>query len=117
MGFFSNLFGGKKKEAPKAEAAPVASSPAKAAAPVKSEKSAARTQVVEAAAEPVQVSGAGVAQVKLRLKLAAALRSGEFDAAYQAASGLAEIQTRAGRRVAARVWREQADRILTATGA
>jgi hypothetical protein len=97
MGLFSSLFGGKKKDAPKTEAAA---------------KPAAGKQVVAAAAEPVQVSGTGVAQVKLRLKLAASLRAGELEAAYEAAKGLAEIQAKAGRRVGARIWREQADRIL-----
>jgi hypothetical protein len=102
MGLFSNLFGGKKKDAPKAEAV----------------KPAAGKQVVTpAAAEPVQVSGTGAMQVKLRLKLAAALRAGDLDAAYQAAKSLADIQAKAGRRVAARIWREQADRILTETEA
>jgi hypothetical protein len=101
MGLFSNLFGGKKKEAPKAEA------PAKPAA----------GKQVAAAVEAVQVSGTGAMQVKLRLKLAASLRAGELDAAYQAAKGLAEIQTKAGRRVAARIWREKADRILGETEA
>lgn len=113
MGFFSNLFGGKKKEGTKVGAASGASAPV---APARSETPGARTQVVAAVAEPVLVAGAGVAQVKLRLKLAASLRAGELEAAYLAATGLADIQTKAGRRIAARIWREQADKIR-ATGA
>jgi hypothetical protein len=101
MGLFSSLFGGKKTDAPKAE---------KPAA-----KPAAGKPVVVAAAEPVPVSGSGAMQVKLRLKLASSLRAGELEAAYQAAKSLADIQTKAGRRVAARIWSEQANRILSET--
>lgn len=43
--------------------------------------------------------------------MAASLRSGEHAAAYEAAKGLAEIQTKAGRTTAARVWSEQAEKI------
>lgn len=98
MGLFSFLFGGKKKEAAK---------PPAAGKPAPMEK-----QVAAAAAKPVTVSVApGVAQAKLRLKLAAALRSGAHAAAYEAALGLADIQVKAGRKTAARVWSVQADRI------
>ncbi len=38
-------------------------------------------------------------------------RTGERDAAYAAATSLAEIQAKAGRRTQARAWREQAERI------
>ena len=102
MGLFSNLFGGKKKDAP--QAAPVQRPPA-------------GKQVVAAAMEPAEASATGAMQVKLRLKLAASLRAGELEAAYQAAKGLAEIQAKAGRRVAARIWQEQADSILSETEA
>ena len=104
MGLFSSLFGGKKDDAPKP------------AAKAGDEKPAAK-QVMASSAEPVQVSGTGAAQVKLRLKLAASLRAGELETAYEAAKTLADIQTKAGRRVAARIWREQADRILIETEA
>lgn len=100
MGLFSFLFGGKKAKA-KTEAAPSAK-PAVA-------KSAATAKVPEAAT-PIAVSS-GVVQAKLRLKLAASLRTGERAAAYEAARALADIQSRAGRKNVARVWQQQADRI------
>jgi hypothetical protein len=113
MGLF-NLFGGKKKEeAGKATRAADKSpqpgkraeaQPAKAAAPAAAGKAAA--PVVAMTTE------SGVAQVKLRLKLAASLRDGEHAAAYKAAKDLADIQAKAGRRVGARVWKAEADRIL-----
>lgn len=53
----------------------------------------------------------GVAQAKLRLKLAASLRAGQAAVAYEAATGLAEIQVKAGRPTVARVWQVQAERI------
>ena len=56
-------------------------------------------------------------QAKLRLRLAASLRSGEHWAAYEAAQSLAEIQTKAGRKTAARVWSEQAERIRASLAA
>lgn len=102
MGLFSFLFGGKKAKS-KAEAAPVAKLAAAAKpAPV----------VVKAAevAAPIAIP-AGVVQAKLRLKLAASLRTGEQAAAYEAATALADIQVRAGRKTVARVWRQQAERI------
>jgi hypothetical protein len=106
MGLLSSLFGGKKKEASKPPAAPVAASTAKPAVMGK--------QVMPAlATEPAAVMSApGAAQVKLRLKMAALLRSGEYSQAYKAARELAEIQVKAGRRVGARLWDQQADRIL-----
>jgi hypothetical protein len=94
MGLFSFLFGGKKKA--KAEGAPVV---VNKAAPV---------ATVSVTPAPV---AAGVLQAKLRLKLAASLRAGQHEAAYEAAKGLADIQTRAGRRHVARGWQQQADRI------
>lgn len=107
MGLF-NLFGGKRKDE------------AKTAEPV-TRRAKAEGHVAHAAA-PVSgsvtpiapaVSGSGSAQVKLRLKLAASLRSGEHAEAYKAAKDLAAIQAKAGRRVGARRWRTEAERILT----
>lgn len=108
MGLFSFLFGGKKKEA---AAKPVAEKPVKAGA--KAAPVAAKT--VEAIA-PVVISQ-GVVQAKLRLKLAASLRSGQSMAAYEAARALADIQVRAGRKTVARVWLQEADRIKATLGA
>jgi hypothetical protein len=98
MGLFSFLFGGKKKA--KAEA------PAK---PVVAQKPA-TTPTAIVSAEPV-ATPAGVMQAKLRLRMAASLRSGEHAVAYEAAQRLADIQTKAGRKTAARVWSEQAEKI------
>lgn len=108
MRLFSGLFGGKKKEEPKAQvvhAAPVAA----AAAP---KPAAISRQAMAAAPAASLASATGAAQVKLRLKLAASLRTGADEEAYLAARGLADIQAKAGRRTGARVWREEADRIL-----
>ncbi len=101
MGLFSFLFGGKKK--------------VKAAAPAK-------PVVVETVAPIIPVivapaASSGVTQAKLRLKLAASLRTGQHGVAYEAAQGLAEIQIRAGRRHVARVWQLQADRIKASMSA
>jgi hypothetical protein len=108
MGLF-NLFGGKKKDetkpvkveaaAVKAEAKPAKadSKPAKAARPL--------------APEPLAASASGAAQVKLRLKVAQSLRSRRVAAAYEAAKELAAIQAKAGRRVGARMWTAEAERI------
>ena len=100
MGLFSFLFGGKKTK-PKATEAAKPAAPAKAAVVV--------ANAAEAAA-PIAIS-AGVVQAKLRLKLAASLRTGEQAAAYEAAKALADIQVRAGRKTVARVWQQQAERI------
>lgn len=106
MGLF-NLFGGKKKDEAKAakpvevkaaETKPAPSSPTTAPAPA--------PQIALAG------SGTAVKQVKLRLKLAASLRAGEHGEAYKAAKDLAAIQAKAGRRVGARVWTAEAERIL-----
>ncbi|HEX5006894.1 MAG TPA: hypothetical protein VFV70_07255 [Hyphomonadaceae bacterium] len=106
MGLF-NLFGGKKKDGARAakpvEAKPAETRPAPASARV--------------ASPPVQqitlaASDAGVKQVKLRLKLAASLRAGAHFEAYKAAKGLAAMQAEAGRRVGARMWMAEAERIL-----
>src|SRR5262245_48320084 len=105
MGLF-NLFGGKKKDEAKAvkpaEAKAVEAKPAPA-----STKAATPAPQVALAG-----SDAGVKQVKLRLKLAASLRAGEHFEAYKAAKDLAAIQAKAGRRVGARVWTAEAERIL-----
>jgi len=110
MGLFSNLFGGKNKVAPKAEAASAAPGAATTGKPPVMGK-----QVMPAAptASPASLASAtGATQVKLRLKLAASLRTGADEEAYLAAKSLADIQAKAGRRTGARVWREEADRIL-----
>jgi hypothetical protein len=95
------LFGGKKK---KEEAKAPAKT--KAAEPVKVAPAAA------APALPAAVALIGAEQVRLRLRLVAAVKSGKTAAAYQAAKGLADIQAKAGRRLSARMWTAQADRIL-----
>lgn len=103
MGLFSFLFGGKKAKSKPVEGVPTA----KPAAPTKASPVVA--SVVEAAA-PIAIP-AGVVQAKLRLKLAASLRTGEQAAAYEAAKALADIQVRAGRKTVARLWQQQAERI------
>jgi hypothetical protein len=98
MGLFSFLGGGKKAAVVKPAPAPVGPMPLE--------------EKAEAAAPAT-----GVAQAKLRLKLAASLRSGEHAAAYEAAKGLADIQAKAGRRVGARVWSVEAERIRSGLAA
>lgn len=97
MGLFSFLFGGKKKAAPRPT-----------------------PMVVELAptSSPIAVApaNAGIVQAKLRLKLAASLRGKQHADAYQAATQLAEIQMRAGRKTVARVWRQEAERIKAEGG-
>lgn len=104
MGLFSFLFGGKKKAKAELPAAPVVAVKPATAAPV--------IVAAESVAAP-----AGVMQAKLRLRMAASLRSGEHWAAYEAAQGLADIQTKAGRKTTARVWSEQAERIKASLAA
>jgi hypothetical protein len=87
MGLF-NLFGGKKK---------------KAARPAKGKAGPAAEVLVLPATAP--------AQVKLRLKVAMSLRTRRASAAYEAAKELAAIQAKAGRRVGARKWSAEAERI------
>jgi hypothetical protein len=108
MGLFSFLFGGRKDKAK-----PVA----KATSPTPGvvEKTAPAMPVAPVAYTPASATG-GVAQAKLRLRLVASLRSGDHPAAYQAARGLADIQTRAGRNMVARTWLQQAERIKTEGG-
>jgi hypothetical protein len=105
MGLFSNLFGGRKKEQPKAQAMPPVAATA-------SKPTVMGKQVMAAASPASLASATGATQVKLRLKLAASLRTGADEEAYLAAKSLADIQAKAGRRTGARVWREEADRIL-----
>lgn len=106
------LFGNKKKKE-EAKAGPVVAKaaakvePAKAVAPVT-----AAPAPVAAAATPAMMAAVGAEQVKLRLRLVAAVKSGETAAAYRAAKGLADIQARAGRRIGAKKWAQQAERIL-----
>jgi hypothetical protein len=88
MGLF-NLFGGKKKGGAKP-------SKGKAAA---------------GAHEVLVLPAAGPAQVKLRLKLAQSLRTRRASVAYEAAKELAAIQAKAGRRLGARMWTAEAERI------
>ncbi len=108
MGFFSNLFGGGKPK--EAKAAPAAAG-TKAVEPVKAE--AAKAVVSAPAPAVLKGESTGAVQARLRLRLAAAARSGDVEAAYYAAKGLADIQAKAGRRVGARIWREEAERIIT----
>lgn len=108
MGLFSFQFGGKKKEA---AAEPIAEKAVKTTA----KAGAVAGKAMETIA-PVVISP-GVVQAKLRLKLAASLRSGQSVAAYEAAKQLAEIQLRAGRKTVARVWQQEAERIKATLGA
>lgn len=101
MGLF-NLFGGKKKDE---------SAPAKAAAPPKPEAKPAASKTVAAAPVVAALPAAGAAQVRLRLKMVQSLRSRRVAAAYEAAKELAAIQAKAGRRLGARMWTAEAERI------
>jgi hypothetical protein len=108
MGLFSKLFGGGKKAGVVRAEAP-APTPAQA---VKTTVMGRQLSVPAAPPAAATASGTGVVQVRLRLKLAASLRAGEDEAAYQAAKGLADMQAKAGRRTGARIWRVEAERIL-----
>ncbi|HVY89079.1 MAG TPA: hypothetical protein VG942_09445 [Hyphomonadaceae bacterium] len=114
MGLFG-LFGGKKKDEAKVVSAAPTSAPHGKPSPSKAEPAKAPTAKPVATAGPpvaaIVPSLSGVGQVKLRLKLVHSLRAGEHAAAYAAATGLADIQAKAGRRTQARAWREQAERI------
>jgi len=110
MGLFG-LFGGKKKDEAKPAAAKSAPAAAKVVEPAKSVAPAKGTPAPVASA-PVGMAAVGAEQVRLRLKLVAAVKTGKTAAAYQAAKGLADIQAKAGRRLSARMWAQQADRIL-----
>lgn len=112
MGLFSFLFGGKKFK----EAAPKAAAVKDAATKDKAAVKPAPAAVAPIEAAPVIV-GQGVTQARLRLKLAASLRTGQTAAAYEAAKALADIQVRAGRKTVARVWQQQADEIKAGLGA
>lgn len=130
MGLLSFLFGGKRegvkpplKRDPGADMIRVATPPKatkakdakarEAKGPVLKEAPAPVAEVVALtpAPKPTLKQAPGSAQVKLRLQLAAATRAGDLEAAYEAARALEDIQRLAGRRVGARVWREQAERI------
>jgi hypothetical protein len=107
----------KPKPAPaKADAAKVNPAKANAAKPASIKSmaaTAASSPVMPIAATPATDHAAsGPQQVKLRLRLAAARRAGDLEAAYEAARALEDIQKLAGRRVGARLWREQAERIF-----
>lgn len=115
MGLFSFLGGKKKEKALAGKPAPVAEA-GPSVTEKKAEAALARAASV-AAAPQVIVTATGVAQAKLRLKLAASLRAGERTAAYEAAKGLADIQAKAGRRVGARVWSVEAERIKSGIAA
>lgn len=109
MGLF-NLFGGKKKDEAKPDPKP--------AAPVKAEAKPAKIDAKtakppkSAAPEVFVLSASGLAQVKLRLKVAQSLRTRRASVAYEAAKELAAIQAKAGRRMGARKWTAEANRIL-----
>jgi len=114
MGLFG-LFGGKKKDEAKVAAKPApaaakAVEPARAAAPVK--MTAASVAAAPAVIAPAVMAAVGAEQVRLRLRLVAAVKTGKTAAAYEAAKSLADIQTKAGRRLGARMWAQQAERIL-----
>lgn len=115
MGLFSFLGVGKKKN----KATPVrAETPTVAATVVEKKAEAALSKAALAQAPPqIVATPTSVAQARLRLKLVASLRSGERTAAYEAAKGLADIQARAGRRVGARVWSAEAERIKSGAAA
>ncbi|MFT3724027.1 MAG: hypothetical protein QM773_10605 [Hyphomonadaceae bacterium] len=114
MGLFSFLGGKKKDKAPAVKPVPVAEA-RPTVTETKAEAALAKAASVPAAPQVVapqlSVVGTGVVQAKLRLKLAASLRAGALGAAYEAAKGLADIQAKAGRRVGARVWSAEAERI------
>lgn len=109
MGLFSFLSGGKKKE--DRAASVKAAAPAAQPVVVKNEPAPAPAKAVAASPAPPKVVATSVEQAKLRLKLAASLRAGQHQVAYEAATGLAEIQVKAGRPTVARVWQVQAERI------
>jgi hypothetical protein len=117
MGLF-NLFGGKKKDDARAATAPAAKSAQPAPRTVEARANATelpaatttQAKMFEEAGLPVSASA--LTQVRLRLKLASSLRSGEHAKAYEAAKGLADMQAKAGRRVGARIWTAEAERIL-----
>jgi hypothetical protein len=110
MGLFSFLFGGKKKDAAK----PTSMEKELRAVDLKTQ---AQVSADAAVAAMEAAAAAGMTQAKLRLKLAASLRAGQAADAYAAATGLADIQARAGRHTAARQWREQAEKIRAGTAA
>lgn len=120
MGFFSNLFGGgKPKQAktssdrPAGAGADVIRISTVRAPPKQAAAASAASSLPPAVPEPrvalSQAGANGFGQVRLRMRLVAAQRTGDFKTAYEAARGLEAIQIKAGRRVGARIWREQAE--------
>lgn len=109
MGLFSFLGGKKKDKATVTKSAPIVEAKP-SIVEKKAEAALSKAATIPAAPQGV-VAQTGVTQAKLRLKLAASLRAGERTAAYEAAKGLADIQEKAGRRVGARVWSAEAERI------
>lgn len=112
MGFWSNLFGGgKSKQAGAATAKPAApgGDVIRVATPQRAKAAATPPMAGEVRTEVKQTDRAGFGQARLRMRLVAAQRAGDIEAAYEAARGLEAIQMQAGRRVGARVWRQQAE--------
>ena len=117
MGFWSNLFGGgKSKQAKAVETRPATpgGDVIRVATPQKVKAEAVKPSAVAAPVADVRAAlkeagATGFGQARLRMRLVAAQRAGDIEAAYEAALGLEAIQLQAGRRVGARVWREQAD--------
>lgn len=120
MGLFSFLTGGKKKAekaAPVKAAAPVAEKPTIIEKKAEAALSRAAAPAPVAASAHKAVVATGVAQAKLRLQMVASLRAGQAAKAYEAATGLAEIQVKAGRPTVARVWQVKAERIKASMAA
>ena len=110
MGLFSFLSGGKKQKEDKAASVKVAAPVVAKPAVVEKTPEIASAKAVAPPVSPT-MTATGVAQARLRLKMAASLRAGQHQKAYEAATGLAEIQVKAGRPTVARVWQVQAERI------
>ncbi len=122
MGFWAKLFGGGKPKPVKMETGKASGPGADiihiASAPKKGGVSPAASAVIAPPPAPPKLPAAraadgvsGFGQARLRMQLVAAQRAGDLDAAYEAARELEAIQMQAGRRVGARLWREQAERI------
>jgi len=102
MGLLSFLFGNKK-------------TPAVSAVPQRPSAELIAGAPDTAIVEDVQRPPTGVLQARVRLRMAAAMSRGRHADASDAARQLADMQAKAGRRVAARIWSEQARRIETKT--
>lgn len=98
MGLLSFLFG--KKRPPAVSAEP----PRRPADPV-------AVAPETGMADHVQRPLPGVLQARVRLRMAAAMSRGRHADASDAARQLADMQAKAGRRIAARIWSEQARRL------